>query len=227
MAPVAVRPQIVFPEPLHEVPGEAVTFRILRVALEAGVPMVSHRVDERLGTDRRTIQVSRFQAHDCAEVAASAIARDGNLAAIRPKVRSILLQPFQGGVAIVHRCGKPVFWRQTVIHQHHNALGGIGEAATVRVVGVQPANHPSATMKVQCGGDALVRTKFTGPINANGDFATWTGNLAILHFENVYRVAVQCREVPCQLTDLFHRQQVWRSRASFGKAVQDQQCIAA
>ena len=90
--------------------------------------------------------VARQLRYDCRQVAAGAVAADGDLAGDRPEIAGVFVGPPKRRIGVVDRGGCRVLRRQPVIDRQHVHVGVAAGQPAQRIVGVQVADHPAAAV---------------------------------------------------------------------------------
>src|SRR5215510_3872794 len=134
--------------------------------------------------------VARHLGHDCREVPSGAIAPDGNTPRVAANSRGVGCHPAGGGVTVFWSGGEFMLWRQTVLHGHHEASGRIRQGATRRVVGLEIANDPPATMKVD---QHRKRASAIGSVDTRQHFATSPRNRPLFYCAYRLRLALRAK----------------------------------
>ncbi len=109
---------------------------------------VDRGIDQELIRDPRAAPVAGEQAGDRREVAAGAVAADGEPRRIDPERRALPGDPGGRGEAILDRGREFVLGRQAVVDRDDGAAGGIGEMAAERVVRFDIADDPAAAVEI-------------------------------------------------------------------------------
>ena len=110
---------------------------------------VDRRVDQHLRGDRRRAAVAGHQADDGGQVAAGAVAHDGQPVRVHRQLGRVLGDPLGGGVAVLGRDRERVLGRQPVLDRHDVDAGLRCQpgAPPLRLAGV--AGHPAAAVEVR------------------------------------------------------------------------------
>ncbi len=139
--------QVVRPEPIHVALGKEEPFgeesvrRVLRRE-------VRDRIGEELRRRARTAVPTRELRDDGGEVAARAVARDGDPGGVEPELGRMRRGPAKRGERVVDGGRKPVLGSQAIVDRQHPGVGLAREMAARRVVRVEVADHPAAAVVV-------------------------------------------------------------------------------
>src|SRR5262245_25835895 len=134
--------------------------------------------------------VARHLGHDCREVPSGAIAPDGHTPWLPANSRRVGRHPAGGCVTVFWSGGEFMLWGQTVLHGHHEASGCIRQGTTRRVVGLEIANDPPATMKVD---QHRKRASAIWSVDTRQHFATSPGNRLLLYCAYWLRLALRAK----------------------------------
>ena len=109
---------------------------------------VGGRVDQELEGDRRAAAFARRERDPAGDVAAGAVAADGEACGVGAQAGGVPGDPAGRGVAVLQRGGEAVLRRKPVVHGGHQAAGVMAEIAADIVVGVEVAADPAAAVDV-------------------------------------------------------------------------------
>ncbi len=110
-------------------------------------------IDEQLGGERDAVGVGELRAHR-GQVAAGAVAADGEALGIAAVLLDLLRDELQRGVGVVDRGREPVLGREPVVDADDDRAGVVGEQPAHALVGVQVTDHETAAVEVddrRCG----------------------------------------------------------------------------
>jgi hypothetical protein len=102
--------------------------------------------------------IARGERRDRGEIAAGAVAADGEARRVEAEAAALARGEFDGGDAILDRGGKAVLGRQAVVEREHDAGRFLRQLPADRVVRLDIADAPAAAMKIkQCRQRARAR----------------------------------------------------------------------
>src|SRR5579875_2803150 len=157
-------------------------------------PEIGGGIDQQLEDKVRASPISRHLGHNGSEIAARAIAADGNVRSVHVQLRRVLRHPLRRRIAIFRRGREFVFGREPVIDGDHDATRSICQAAADAIVCVQVADHPAAAMKKDQRRERPIALR---RVDATGYLTRRAGNGAVLDAGNLLRLNVFHRELHC------------------------------
>ena len=137
--------QVVVPEPGHAFPFQEQAGAVGVVGFGVEV-VVGNGIDQQLVVDQQR-QFVLGQAHGGGQIAAGAVAADGEGFVGIAQFLGILHRPDGGGQAVLEGDGELVFRRQAVVYGHHHAVGAGAQLARRGVGGVQVSDYPAAAVE--------------------------------------------------------------------------------
>ena len=141
--------QVMVHEPIHDFSGERIAFAVVAVTLRVRVHQRG-RVNQQLKR-RLMFAAACAQTNGCGQIAASAVAADGNPFGIHMQTVCMGSQPLKGRLCIVVSRRKHMLGREAVVHGKHGATAGHTQLAAQYIVRINVANHPAAAVVVhQC-----------------------------------------------------------------------------
>ena len=139
--------QVLVPEPEHRLAGEHVALAVLAVrgCLEVEI---CDRAEKDLEIRQRDAAVARHQGDHGRQVAAGAVAADGDAAPFQSQRRGAAAHPGEGGERILGGHGKAVLRRTAVVDRDQRTAGGVGQQPAKGVVRLKIADDPAAAVVV-------------------------------------------------------------------------------
>ena len=137
--------------------------------------------------------IARHQRDRRGEVAARAVAADGDPGGVDAEIGRVARGPKGCRVRVLGRGRELVLGRQPVVDRHHHASRAVGDRATRRVVGVETADDPTPAVEVDERGERR-RGRVLRPVDAHGNRAFGAGHGAVLHACHGLRVGGQRRD---------------------------------
>ena len=129
--------------------------------------LVGAGVDEHLERDRGSARVARHERHHGGEVAARAVAADGQLFGIYFQTICVAGNKRESGKAILHGRRKRGLGRFPILHREHRAARAVGERAADDIVRVEIADHPAAAVEIDQRGQHFVLGRVLRPVRAH------------------------------------------------------------
>jgi hypothetical protein len=121
------------------------------------------------------------EGHRGREVAAGAVAADGEARGVDADRRAVGGHPFQRGHHIVEGAGKARLGCQAIVDMEHRNAGLDRELGAEHVVAVEVAEHPAAAMRIDHRRQRGVGGGRCRAVEANGNIPRRAGNRAIHH----------------------------------------------
>ena len=176
VVPILGAGEVRLPHPHHRVAREELPLRI--VAVGGGVEVrIDDRVHQELKCDWRTVAVPRHERHGGREVAAGAVAPDGQPAPVGVEALGVLGNPPCGGVAVLGGSREAMRRRQSIVDGHHHASAAVAEHARQRIVRNNAAHDPAAAVEER---QDRKRTAALRRVDADRHLALGAGNGAVL-----------------------------------------------
>ena len=113
--------------------------------------VVDHRVHEQLEGDGRTTGVAGALGERRGQSPAGAAAADSDAAGVDAQLLGVVVQPAQGGGAVVEGCGEGVFGGEAVVDADDHDAEVAGQRGAELVVHLGFAEHEAATVDPQQG----------------------------------------------------------------------------
>src|SRR5580700_6005268 len=136
---------------------------------------IDGRVQQGLITQLRRSPIAGDETHHRGEIAAGAVAADGEALAVDAEGYGLPRDPRSRREAILDRCRKFVFRSEAVIDRDDDASRPIGKMAAEAVMGVEIADDPAAAMEVDEGGKGAAGRCRRAAIEAQRDRrAAWS-----------------------------------------------------
>ena len=108
---------------------------------------VAHRIDQDLERERRAARVARAQRAHRREVAARAVAADGDPRRVAADLRRVRDRPVERGPAVVERRRKRMLGREPVVDRHHDRARRVRELASDPVELLDVPDDPTAAVQ--------------------------------------------------------------------------------
>ncbi|MBP2018155.1 hypothetical protein J2Z79_001554 [Symbiobacterium terraclitae] len=219
-APVAVvfvAVDVVVPEPLHHGRGQEIVGPVLPVrrGVEA---VVGHRVDQHLVCQLRIALLPGHEGDHRGQVAAGAVAGDGDALRVAAEAAGVLGHPGGRGVAVLGRRRELVLRGHPVVHRDHHRPGAVRQQGAGRVDRVRAADHPAAAVEVEEYGERpLARRR----IDADGNRTCRARNRPVHQARHRFRLAPERCQLLGHPPGLCRRHLVERGATSLGQLLQE------
>ena len=172
--------RVVVEEPFHGGGVQAVAVLVAAIGLGAGHG-IGHGVGQELQAQLGAAMVAGPDRGGGRQVAAGAVAADRQAARVDADRRAVGRDPLQGGHDVVERARKACLGGQAIVDGEDRDAGFDGELGAQRVVAVEVAEHPAATMGVDQAGKLVVPRRREGPVEPHRQVAARPGDGAIDH----------------------------------------------